>query len=107
MDKARRVHRGHRVAELHADVHDFRDAERVPLLHQLLQRAPLDELHPQSDAAVDPIGAEDGDDVGVVDTREQAAFFDDGRSVGVTGARTGAVRTLSATSRSSRVSQAR
>ena len=81
------MHRGHRLTELRADVHDFRGAERVPLLHQLLQRAPLDELHPQSDAAVDPIGAEDGDDIGVVDTREQAPFFDDGRYVGVTGGR--------------------
>ena len=45
---------------------------------RLFERAALDELHPQADAAVDSFSAVDGDDVRMANACEQPAFFDDG-----------------------------
>ena len=52
--------------------------ERTVLAQFVLERAAVDELHPDADAAVDPLGSVDRDDVGVADAREQTPFLDDG-----------------------------
>src|SRR5438034_456049 len=52
------------------------------LTQQVLERSSVDELHPDPDTSVDLIGTEDGDDVRMADSRQQAAFLDGMRTSG-------------------------
>ena len=79
MQQARRVDRRHRATHLDADSCDFLLRKCRPVAKRLFERAALDELHPQPDAAVDPFSAVDRDDVRMADAGEQPAFFDDAR----------------------------
>ena len=74
MEQSGAVHRRHRAADLDADGHDLRFAEAGALFEDLLERLALHELHPQADAIGDLLRTVDGDDVGMADAREQAAF---------------------------------
>ena len=104
MEKAGAMHGGQCASELHGNQDDAVDVERTVLAQLVLERRAVHELHPHADAAVDPLGAVDGDDVRVTDARQQAPFLDHRRRIA---ARFGRRRILRATSRSSRVSQAR
>ena len=66
-----------RAAQLSADGGGFLGAHRAVRLDFGRERPAVDELHPQADAAVRLTGAEDPDDVGMPDPREEAPFLED------------------------------
>jgi hypothetical protein len=51
-------------------------AERTVLMKHGLERVTADQFHPEADATVDLVRAEDRDDVGVLDSGEQAPLVD-------------------------------
>ena len=51
--------------------------KRLPCSRICSSVRPLDEFHPQADLVSDSLGAVDGHDVRVANSRQQAAFFDD------------------------------
>ena len=84
----------------------FGGADHLPLLEDLLEGVAANELHPQADPIRNLLGAVDGDDVRMPHPSEQSAFVDDcGRARSPEERSAG--KSFSATSRSSRVSQAR
>ena len=78
MHQARGMDRRNRGTQVHAEPRDFGRRERAAAVERLLERAALDELHPQTDAPVDGLCAVDGDDIWMADAREQPPFLDDG-----------------------------
>ncbi len=80
MDQTRAVHRGERETDLPADMRRFTVTE-PPARQQLAQRLSLDEIHPESDAAIVHVGAVHVDDVRVPDAREAPRFMQDARGV--------------------------
>ncbi len=57
--------------------------ERQTLREPLLDCLAVDQFHPETNGVPDPLGAVNGDDVGMADAREEAAFFDDGGRAGI------------------------
>ena len=51
--------------------------ERQSPREPLLDRLAVDQFHPETDGVPDPLGSVNGDDVGMADAREEAAFLDD------------------------------
>ena len=73
--------RGERMAELLPDPCGFAGCERPMHLQQLLERAAVDELHPDADPVVVLLGAVDNDDVGMTETGEEPRFLEDARGL--------------------------
>ena len=76
---------GQRLADVDADERRLARAEASLLLQDLLERAALDQLHPEAGIAVGARRAVDGDDAAMAHARQQAALVDD--HVGVIGLR--------------------
>ena len=83
MYEACAVHRLERAAQLDADAGDFFGTERAALGELCCERAPFDELHPESRRTSDPLSAINADDIRVPDACHQATFFDHLRLGGV------------------------
>ena len=79
MQHAGAVHCRNGMTKVDADLNGFRTAEHFASVHDLFERAAPDELHPETDACADLLGAVDRDDVRMTDAGEQSAFVDDGR----------------------------
>ena len=71
------VDRDQRAAQLPADGRGFLGAHGAVPLDFGRERPAVDELHPQADAAVRLARAEDPDDVGMPDPREEAPLLED------------------------------
>ena len=78
MEQPGGVHRRYRVAEVDPQRNSLSRGEAFACSDDLLERAPGDQLHPQSDPVIDDVGAVNGDHVGVADASQEAALFDDG-----------------------------
>ncbi len=78
MDEAGLVDGRHRLAKLQSDLDGLGRAEGRGLPQSLLERAAMDELHPQPDLASDLLGSVDRDDVRMPDTGQETALVDDG-----------------------------
>ena len=76
VDQACGVHRRQRPAEIHADDCRFVRSEWSLLTDDLLQRPPLDVVHPETDASVEAIRAEDGHDVRMSHACEETSLVD-------------------------------
>ena len=68
------VHRAQRATKLDADLGRLGRLERTVGVQFLLERAPLDDLHPETHPPIDPIGTVNGDDPGVADPCLQTPF---------------------------------
>ena len=106
------VHRGQRAAQVRADGGRLARAQAALLLDEPMQRRAADELHPDADAPVAGLGAVHRDHVRMAHAGEQASLVDDARGIAEADGwdRGGPGRcrsSLSATSRSRCVSQAR
>ena len=74
VDEARGMHRGQRLSHRRAEPGRFLRAHRTVRPQLLLERDAANELHPEADAAAIDVGAVDGHDVRVSDTRQAAGF---------------------------------
>ena len=79
MDQTAAVNGRERAAQLDADDRGFLGPERPPRAQLLLERVPLEQLHPQPHAAVVFRHPVHGDDVGMPKAREQSALGRDPR----------------------------
>ena len=75
MNQSGAMHGGDRAAQLRQDRRRFAGAEGALLPDEILERAPLDQLHPYADAAVDAIGAVDRDHMRVAHASQEASFI--------------------------------
>ena len=100
------MHSRHRAAELETYADSFCGADDLPLVEDLLEGVAANELHPQADPITNLFGAVDSDDVRMPHPSEQSPFVDDCGGGAIAG-EPSAGKSFSATSRSSRVSQAR
>ena len=78
VEEAGLVDRRERPAELDAHPGHLPVVESLLFAEDLLQVPPVDELHPETDPAVDLVRVVDGDDVGMADARQQAGFLENG-----------------------------
>ena len=74
VQQAGAMHRGQRAAQVQTDQRGFTRAEGPVRAQQLGERAPLDQLHPESDAAADVIRPVDGRHVRMADCAPAAAL---------------------------------
>ena len=82
VQQAGAVHRCQRAAQVQTDQRGFTRAEGAMRPKKLGERASLDELHPESDAAADVIRPVNGRHVGMADPRQQPRFFERTRRIG-------------------------
>ncbi len=78
------VHRGERAAQLLADVDGFARAEAA-VADSLLERVPLDEIHPEADTSVVAVCAVDHHHVGMPHSYQLAGFVQNLRGRGAVG----------------------
>ena len=78
VEKPGLVHGGKRAAQVEPEHHRFLSAERPLLFHDVFQRPSVDQLHPEADAVVEAIDAENRDDIGVANPGEQASLLEGG-----------------------------
>ncbi len=70
------MHRRERLAEIDAHQRRFAGAEGPAFVQLLVERFPLEQLHPDPGDAVEDVRAEHGDDIGVPDARQPPSFGD-------------------------------
>ena len=77
VNESGRVHRGDGAAQLDAERGDLACGESLAVLDDLLQGSAGHPFHPETDAAVDQIGAVERHHVGMTHARQHPALFDD------------------------------
>ena len=77
MEESCLVHRGHGAAHVDADERRFVRAERPAFLKQLLERDAVDELHPQTERAIELVHAVHRHDVRMANARKQPPLLHD------------------------------
>ena len=74
MQQARGMDGAQGAAEIDADLRNLAWRQRAAFRKQCLERAPLDELGPDADLAVQRFGPVDGEHIGMAHARQQPRF---------------------------------